>query len=53
MNLEILQFILAKGSGDASLRRLLSFAHNKGYESTEYLCRNAMDISKELNINIK
>lgn len=46
----ILQFIQAKGAGDAALKRLLSYAAQHGEEAARDICASARDLEMELKI---
>ena len=50
MIIPILQFIQAKGAGNATLRRLLSFAVQNGEESVRNLFASPKILTEELNI---
>ncbi len=46
----ILQFIQAKGSGEAALRRLLSYAIDHGENAVQELCSSASSLAEEIGV---
>lgn len=51
MILPILQFTQAKGSGEAAIRRLLSFAEAHGEDAVLAVCSSAHSLQAEIGIN--
>src|SRR5271169_26273 len=52
MNVELLQFLLAKGSGEVAIRRLLSFAEARGYAAAIELCSKPEALSKAIELKL-
>jgi DNA protecting protein DprA len=50
MNVAILQFIYAKGAGDAALRKFLTYAKNHGDDAACALCENPISLASELKL---
>jgi DNA protecting protein DprA len=50
MNVAILQFIYAKGAGDAALRKFFTYAKNHGDAAACALCENPISLASELKL---
>ncbi|MDF7806187.1 DNA-processing protein DprA [Pontiellaceae bacterium B12219] len=50
MNVAILQFIYAKGAGDAALRKFFTYARNHGDDAACALCENPISLASELKL---